>query len=134
MKQTSKNGLAKRVRSQLIMLGIMFLLGMAVNLIGFPSETSGGVRTTDMVFIALHVLIAIGLIAGALITMNLLKKHEPGYTKLGWSGFIAIIITFTAGVLTMAYENNWWSYVMAIGFIASLWIYGLLYFRVSEKK
>lgn len=121
------------MRAQLIMLGIAFLLGMAVNLIGLPSQTSGLSQTWTSIFVAFHVLIAVGLLAGGSIAIGMLRKYEPTQAKLGWAGLAAIAITFIAGVLTIAYENNWWSYLMAVGFFASIWIYGILYFRVAER-
>ena len=36
----------------------------------------------------------------------------------------AIAATTAAGILTMITKSNWWSYTMALGFIASLLVYG----------
>lgn len=134
MKSKTVHRLQSRVRSQLIMLAAQFLLGMAVNLIGFPSETTGFAQTATATFTGLHVLVAVGLVVGATITLVQIKKHMPSFTTLGWWGLGAIIVTFVSGSFTMAYENNWWSYAMAIGFFVSTWIYGVLYFRVAEPS
>ena len=122
-----------RIRSQLIMLSFMFFLGMAVNLIGFPSETTGFAQTATATLTGLHVLIAFGLVVGSILTLRLVKKNTPQHLNLGWLGFWAIIFTFVSGMFTMTYENNCWSYAMAAGFFASTWIYGALYFRVADK-
>ena len=38
-------------------------------------------------------------------------------------GAAAIVLTFGAGITTLITKNNWWSYAMAVGFIASLLVY-----------
>lgn len=123
-----------RARAQLNMLAAQFLIGMAVNLIGFPSETSGFAQVTTATLTGIHVLIAFGLVVGSILTLKLLKKYAPQHLRTGWFGFWAIIFTFVTGMFTMAYENNWWSYAMAVGFFASAWVYGALYFRVADKS
>ena len=36
------------------------------------------------------------------------------------TGAAAIAVAVGAGILTLATKNNWWSYTMAVGFIAAL--------------
>ncbi len=116
-----------RARAQISMLTIMFLLGMAVNLIGMPSEVSGGAKTATSIFLGLHVLISLGLLVGAVLTIRLASAAGTNLMRLAWIGGLLIVITFIAGVLTLAFDNNWWSYLMAAGFIASYLVYiGLL--------
>lgn len=133
MKSKTVTKLQARVRGMLTMLAAQFLLGMAVNLIGAPSQTTGFAQTASATFIGLHVLIAIGLLIGAILTLVQLKKYAPDRVTAGWWGLVTVILTFISGSFTMTYNNNWWSYVMAVGFFASTWIYGVLYFRVAEK-
>jgi len=47
------------------------------------------------------------------------------------TGAIAIVAAFGAGALTLATKNNWWSYAMAVGFIAALLAYGSLLLPAS---
>ncbi len=116
-----------RARAQISMLTIMFLLGMAVNLIGMPSEVSGGAKTATSIFLGLHVLVSLGLLVGAGLTIRLASAAGENLRRLAWIGGVLIVITFLAGVLTLAFDNNWWSYLMAAGFIASYLVYiGLL--------
>ncbi len=118
--------LIRRAQAQINMLTVMFLLGMAVNLIGLPSETSGAAKTATSIFLGLHVLISLGLLVGAALTIRL-SAAGTNLRRLAGIGALLIVITFIAGVLTLAFDNNWWSYLMAAGFIASYLIYiGLL--------
>ncbi len=114
--------LIRRAQAQINMLTVMFLLGMAVNLIGLPSETSGIAKTATTIFLGLHALIGLGLLVGAALTIRL-SAAGTDLRRLAGIGALLIVITFVAGVLTLALDNNWWSYLMAAGFIASYLVY-----------
>ena len=112
-------------RHQIVGLAIQFLLGMAVNLLGLPSQARGAAHTATTVFLAAHVLITLGLLAGAVMIVR--AAGRAPFRPLAIEGAIAIAATTAAGILTMITKSNWWSYIMALGFIASLLVYaGLL--------
>jgi hypothetical protein len=125
--------LGRRSRAQLGMLIAQFLLGMGVNLIGQPSEATGAAKVVTTVALALHVLIAVGLIVGAILTVRLAASAGAELRRQSWIGLTLVAITTAAGVLTMALNSNWWSYLMAVGFIASLVVYGNLYVRSKSR-
>ena len=120
----------KQARDQLGGLTAMFLLGIGVNLIGLPSQVAGGTKTVTSIILSLHVLIALGLLAGGIVTV--IRAKSSIYMRQTWIGLAAIILTFSCGVMTVITENNWWSYGMSIGFIANFWIYGLLFVRTRK--
>ena len=109
-------------RHQIVGLAIQFLLGMAVNLLGLPSQARGAAHTATTVFLAAHVLITLGLFAGAAMIVRAAARAPS--RPLAIEGAIAIAATTAAGILTMITKSNWWSYTMALGFIASLLVYG----------
>ena len=111
-------------RHQIMGLAIQFLLGMAVNLLGLPSQARGTAHTATTVFLAAHVLITLGLLVGAVMIVGASARSQGPSRPLAIGGAIAIAATTAAGILTMITKNNWWSYTMALGFIASLLIYG----------
>jgi len=123
-----------RVRGQLSMLTIAFLLGMAVNLIGLPSETSGGTKTATSIFLGLHGLVGLGLLVGAILTSIGVRKTRPEYSKLAGAGGAAIGLTLVCGLADMATESNWWAYLMGVGFIASFLLYGKLFVQLNRAK
>ena len=123
----SKHGMIVRAMSQIRMLTAMFVLGMAVNFIGLPQETTGLAKTADLIFLGLHVLIAVGLVIGSVITFRLALRAAPQWGRLAGIGVALIAVTFIAGVLTVWLKSDWWSYVMALGFIGSFLIYVSLY-------
>ena len=102
-------------------LAAQFLLGMAVNLLGLPSQAAGAARETSTVFLAVHALIALGLLIAAAVAIRTAKTNRD--RQLAIWGAAAIAATTTAGILTVATKSNWWSYGMAVGFITSLLIY-----------
>jgi hypothetical protein len=117
---------SKRARAQIVMLLAQFLLGMGVNLIGLPSETSGVALGVTVAALVGHVAIALGLTVGAILTVRL-AASMPGHRALAWSGLLLVVVTIAAGVPTMLLDSNWWSYLMAVGFAALLVVYGRLY-------
>jgi len=50
------------------------------------------------------------------------------------TGAAAIAVAVVAGILTLATKNNWWSYTMAVGFIAALLAYGNLLLPASAAE
>jgi hypothetical protein len=111
-------------RHQIMGLAAQFLLGMAVNLLGPPSQARGAAHTATTVFLAAHVLITLGLLAGAIMIIRATAPPRNPSRQLAIWGAIAIAATTAAGILTMITKSNWWSYTMALGFIASLLVYG----------
>ena len=57
-------------RHQILGLTAQFLLGMAVDLLGLPSQATGAAQTASTVFLAAHVLIAVGLAVGAILVIG----------------------------------------------------------------
>lgn len=123
-----------QARGQLGALTTMFLLGMGVNLIGVPSETTGTAKIVSTILLTLHGLVGIGLVVGAVITFLAANKLGSGPSRLARAGGMTIVLTFIFGLVTLATDNGWWSFLMAAGFIASFWIYGILFIRLKKQK
>jgi hypothetical protein len=87
-------------------LAIQFLLGMAVNLLGLPSQATGATRTASTVFLAAHALIALGLISGAAMTIHVTPCTQREHQLAIW-GTAAITTAIAAGILTMVTNSNW---------------------------
>lgn len=131
-----------RSQRQLAMLTVQFLLGMAVNVIGAPSEgAAGAVKAAYYVLVGTHVLVALGLVVGATLTIVRAAGHGSALGSLAWLGGVSIAIAFVAGVstgvLTMTTAPNavlgdLLSYLMAAGFLAAFILYGALYQRTNQ--
>ncbi len=111
-------------RHMVMGLTVQFLLGMAVNLIGQPSETTGDARIASTVFLAAHALVSAGMVIGAAQAVRAAAYLGGPWRSPAIWGAAAIAATVAAGVVTTITTSNWWSYAMAAGFIASLLIYG----------
>ena len=125
--------LGRRARGQLVMLIAQFLLGMGVNLIGQPSEATGAAKVVTIAALAGHVAIAVGLIVGAILTVRRAAAVGADLRTQSWIGVALVAITIASGVLTMTLRSNWWSYLMAVGFVALLVVYGNLYLRAKTR-
>lgn len=123
------HALKRNARGQLAMLIAQLLFGMAVNLIGTPSEAGSAGKVASSILLGLHVLVAIGLIVGAIRAIPQAATIGGPEKILAWISAIAVLVTFAAGVLTLTSGSNWWSYLMATGAAATLVTYGILYVR-----
>ena len=122
----------KQARDQIGGLTLMFLLGMGVNLIGLPAETTGGANMATSIILTLHALVGLSLIAGSIATV--VRAKSSVYERSAWFGLAAILLTFSCGVMTIATENNWWSYAMSVGFIVNFWLYGALFVKTRKLQ
>ena len=64
------------------------------------------------------------MLAGAFVVVRAAARAGSRWRRLAIWGAAAIVVTVGAGILTLITKSNWWSYAMAVGFIASLLIYG----------
>jgi hypothetical protein len=113
-------------RHQVMGLASVFLLGMAVNLTDLPSEANGGAHLASIAFLAAHALIALGLIIGSVLLLRTAARFGGRWRRRAIAGAAAIAVAVAAGILTLLTSSNWWSYIMAVGFIAALLAYGSL--------
>ena len=131
VRRASRMGVRRNARHQVMGLSAQFLIGMAISLIGQPSETTGAAHTASNVLLGLHVLVAIILIAGAAGVIRAARGSDRQRRLARW-GAAAIVLTFGAGVTTLITKNNWWSYAMAVGFIVSLLVYVTLLVQATS--
>jgi hypothetical protein len=132
---TATNGvLTRRVRGQVVMLAVQLALGMGVNLIGLPEETSGVAKASTSALLGLHILVSLGLLVGAALTIWRSGPLELRTTRQAWAGGILVLVTVLTGVLTMITDNGWWSYLMTVGFLASFLVYGAILVQAGRTS
>jgi len=107
-------------RHQVMGLTSVFLLGMAVNLIGLPAETTGAAHVASIAFLAAHALIALGLVIGAVLLLRAAAHLRGRWRSQAIASATAIAVAVAAGILTLITNSGWWSYTMAVGFITAL--------------
>ena len=122
----------EQARDQLGGLTAMFLLGMGVNLIGLPSETTGTAQTATSILLGLHVVVGIALVAGGAVTV--LRARGSAFLRQAWLGLTAVVLTFVCGAITVSTGSALWSYAMSVGFIGSFWIYGALFVGTRAER
>jgi hypothetical protein len=107
-------------------LASVFLLGMAASLIGLPAETTGAAHVASIAFLAAHALIALGLVIGAVMQLRAAARLGGRLRSHAIASATAIAVATAAGILTLVTKSGWWSYAMAVGFIAALLASGSL--------
>lgn len=123
--------LTSRLRQLLAMLGAEFLLGMGANLIGLPSEVSGGARAATLTLIGLHAVLALGILTLAVL-VNLSAREAQVSTGMARNGLVSVVVAFLAGLGTLGTGNGWLSFVMAAGFLAAAGSYGVAYLEATR--
>lgn len=113
-------------RHQVMGLTSVFLLGMAVSLIGQPAETAGASHVASIAFLAAHAFIALGLLVGSVMLLRATARLGGRPRSQAIAVATATAIATAAGILTLITKNGWWSYAMAVGFIAALLASGSL--------
>lgn len=126
--------LARSAGAQLLLLLLQFLVGMAVNMVGVPAETTGTARLAADLLLGLHVLAAIGMLVGAVFALRYSRGAGSRLRPMAFRGFGTVVVAFAAGVLTLLTGSDWWSYLMAAAATASLIFYGLLFVRSKEAS
>lgn len=117
--------LQRQILGQLRMLGVELVLGMALNLIG--EDSTGVMKMIYFTALALHILIAFGIVGGAI---SIAVKEKSALAI--WAATVAGS-TLVSGMLTEALKQNVWSFVMTCGFLITGWMYGVLYVRVDRQ-
>lgn len=115
----------RRIFSQLWMLGLQFLLGMTLNIIG--EDTAGASHYFYVVILVIHILNAIGLAEGGLF----IAIKRP--TRLAWWGAVTVFATLCAGTVYVLTWVDIWSFLMAVGFLAASWQYIAL-FVIADRQ
>jgi hypothetical protein len=110
---------------------VQFLLGMVIYMAGVPSRARGSAHTVSMVALSAHVVVAIGLAAGAVLILRATAATHDWRRWLAGAGAAVIAVAAAAGILTLATSSGWWSFVMAAGFTAALLAYGGLLIPVT---
>jgi hypothetical protein len=124
--------LGRIIQRQFGLLTLQFLLGMAVNLIGLPDEVHGVAKTLTTSLLVLHVVVALGLLVGAIQIARAAASSEAPLAKLARVGGAAIGASILGGILTLSAPwSNLWSYLMAVSFIAAFAVYGRLYSKLK---
>ena len=131
--RASRRDIRHHARDQVFGLSAQFLFGMAISLIGQPSETTGFSHTASNVLLTLHVLVAVALVIGAVGVVRAARGSDRDRRLAHW-GAGAIVLTFGAGVATLITKSDWLSYTMAVGFIVSLLIYGTLLVQATARS
>jgi hypothetical protein len=114
--------LQRTSREALTAMAVQFLLGMAANLIGPPSESSGWTRGVAVVVLALHALVGLSLIVVGVRVLLATRRHGAGRRPAAWALGITVT-TFLVGIGTMVTGSGGLSFLMSAGFLATAALY-----------
>jgi hypothetical protein len=115
------------------MLVLMFVLGIGVNLIGLPSENTGGTKVITGILLVLHILVSIGLLVGAALCLLRSGPLDDAMRSQVLIGGVLIVVAFVAGILDTSLGSAWWSFLMAVTFIGAFVVYGRIYVATARS-
>ena len=105
------------------LLGLQFVLGMVLNLyIGLPSNGSmSSLPVPSLIVLVLHIVVAFVLVAVAIgIVISALMAKNKSVLSGSLVVVLGVVIAFAAGVVFLYDgQNNIYSLIMALGFLAS---------------
>jgi hypothetical protein len=114
------------------MLVLQFLLGMGVNLIGLPSENTGGAKVITGILLGLHILLSLGLLVGAALCLLRSGPLDDAMRNQVLLGGVLVVVSLVAGILDTSLGSSWWSFLMAVSFIGAFVVYGRIYVTTAR--
>lgn len=124
-----KASVEKQANGLKIGLAVQFILGIYVNLfVHFPenADTSHNwAFARHNWWVMLHVLLGTSLLIGAVVFIVRVYRHKLNLWKLPASlGLVGILLAWIGGERFVATQQDAWSFVMALGFVLAVSIYG----------
>lgn len=128
--------LRKQSIALLSMLALQFILGMILNLfVTIPNKHPGqfgnyfvrsghsfawAITLGGGVALFLHVLVAIGLLAGSIaFVVRAAKAHNKRWIWISSIGLVGILAAFSNGLSFLDFNHNVNSFIMAMGYIVA---------------
>lgn len=118
----------KQSLGMVVGLSLQYLLGIVNNLyVQFPDTKSEEVIwkfAWSQITIALHIILGVGLIAGAIaLVVASYKNKLKSWLLPAWAGLISVLAAFIFGALFVDFQNDAYSLLMAVFFITAIFSY-----------
>ncbi|HSX14825.1 MAG TPA: hypothetical protein VLE72_02855 [Candidatus Saccharimonadales bacterium] len=130
--------LISNVRRMVMMLVVMFVAGMALNVLGGADSDVAGFKKVAVIAVGLiHVIVGIGLVLVSIQLFRASAKINDSYIKAKLKyGMYDIMFAFGFGILTVAVTKltDLFSFLMALSFLAGFITYGSLYLKLGTKE
>ncbi len=113
-------------------LAVQFILGMGLNILGEPDESTPiMLAILSHGILILHALTAIAVIFGAILLVHSIRSTAVK-DRLAITGLVGISIAAVAGGLTTSGPGEeFWSFMMSLGFILALVVYALFLSKIT---
>lgn len=120
--------LSKQTFGLIIGLCVEFILGMTTNIyVSFPenlSEKQNWEFAQNQIPLVLHMIIGALLLIGSIaLLIQAIRTKIKSWIIIASLGMVAMLITFGSGSAFVGSQVDVYSFVMAIGFILTLFIY-----------
>lgn len=133
--RAAKRTLEQRLQGMLGMLSTQFLLGLALATVGdYDTATHTGNHAVHQILLILHVLVAIGILAGSIQLLVAAGKQAQKFTALAWVGLVAVLVSIASGLVRLRVDAEWLTFVMGTGFIVAVGVYGRLLGNVLKHE
>ncbi len=130
---TMRHGTLKEHAEGLLgLLGVEFLLGVWAGLfVKFPEDSSSS-QLWDFSFsqwsVFLHAILGALLVVGAIsLVISAHKQQKRTWKIAGWTGLVFMLIALGSGERFVSTQNDWYTFLMSVGFVGVMaaYIWGL---------
>jgi|GEM_PF-417347 len=130
-----KVALERQLQGMLAGLSVQFLLGLALATVaGYDANTYTGNHMAYQLVLVLHMVVALGLVAGSISLVAATRKRAAKFSGIGWAGLVAILVATGSGLARLSVDGEWLTFLMGAGFIAAVALYGRLLGNVLKQR
>lgn len=144
MKDRGRENLHGAALGILGLLAVQFILGMTLNLfMTFPTYPGNIVQSNDYALLfaqypilLLHFVLGFLLLIATIAALVFsLRSAVPHMKIIGILGFLSVLFALISGLVFVhyAFQNNFYSYTMSLGFIAAILAYFAMFYLTKTK-
>jgi hypothetical protein len=116
-------------------LSLQFVLGLALATVAaYDSSTHTGNQALYQLFLLLHMLVGLGILAGSIALVVAARKRAPGLTIRAVVGLCAILVSIITGLARVSVDGEWLTFLMGAGFIAAISLYGQMLVEILKRS
>jgi hypothetical protein len=116
-------------------LSVQFVLGLALATVAaYDSGTHTGSQALYQLFLLLHMLVGLGLLAGSIALLVATRKRAPRLTGRAVVGLCAMLVSIVTGLARISVDGEWLTFLMGTGFIVAISLYSQMLIETLKRR